>query len=696
MEPGLTSEPHGTMYHILIVDEEEHLLWALERNLFPERDDVTVHTANSGEEGLEILEQETVDLLISDIKMPGEIDGFQLILRAKEMAPDARVMIITAFGTHRIQNFAERMGISHYIEKPFTVDELRGAVQEVIDEHEGFQGVLSDLELTDIIQMLCLSKRTALLHLKHRERRGRIVFDTGDVVHAQFDGEIGAEAVYEMLSLRQGDIFMQSDFEPVERSIDIGWQDLLLEAVKRTDEARMEQQQERTRQELGSLSEATALGTGEELAPSEEASENEPQRTQTPIGVAAATMGGEESESNEEESTGLGNESSSGMFFSEEELQEIEEASEAAVEEDAASESDESDASSQIEESSQPEADQSTPQMVEDREEPAEVEDPHEPGEPLREEAPTAEFQIEDWAKAATMYPEDAEKPPSNQQHGEVDGGDDLSTAAVGARSDGEASGDRPPSHSGAFAAVSSRDSGEFDTLDNGMPAGTEASLGADGEAEPPVDASGPFASVRERTGRGNDGVQSASPAGVESREFSGGNQTRGAGKRQRTGTSPGMAVLNPNATPASEPTEESSEEQQPVAPQQQSSSSDVLDSFVDECSGLMATALVSVEQGRITEQVDVAYGGGLATDALGERLSEFFSRAEQSVAALGQHDQLRELQLVLDDAYLLLRSVEQTPLIHIAVVDREISLGIALVLMRQFADQLSQGMATQ
>src|SRR5699024_5459782 len=143
-----------------------------------------------------------------------------------------------------IQNFAERIGISHYIEKPFTVDELRQAVLEVLDEEEGFQGVLSDLELTDIIHMLCLARRTAIWHLKHRDHRGKIVFDGGEVVHGEFDGVIGAEAIYQMLELRQGDIFMQSDYEPVKRTVTMGWQDLLLEGVKRTDERRMQEMSE--------------------------------------------------------------------------------------------------------------------------------------------------------------------------------------------------------------------------------------------------------------------------------------------------------------------------------------------------------------------------------------------------------------------------------------------------------------------
>jgi DNA-binding response OmpR family regulator/predicted regulator of Ras-like GTPase activity (Roadblock/LC7/MglB family) len=226
------------MYNVLIVDEEEHLLAALEQNLFPERDDIAIATASDGETGIEKLKDNHIDLLISDIKMPGKIDGFQLILRAKEMAPDARVIIMTGFGNNRVQNFADRIGITHYIEKPFNTSELRDAILEILDEKEGFQGVLSDLELTDIIQMLCLARRTALLHLKHRDHRGRIVFDSGEVVHAEFDDLVGEDAVYRMLALRQGDIFMQSDFQNSERTIEIGWQDVLFEGLKRADEER--------------------------------------------------------------------------------------------------------------------------------------------------------------------------------------------------------------------------------------------------------------------------------------------------------------------------------------------------------------------------------------------------------------------------------------------------------------------------
>lgn len=277
------------MYNILIVDEEEHLLWALEKNLFPDRDDIHVVTANSGEQGIEALQAGDVDLLVSDIKMPGRVDGFQLILRAKEISPESRVIIMTAFGTARIQNFADRIGITHYIEKPFNVSELRDAILELLDEKQGFQGVLSDLELTDIIQMLCLAKRTALLHLKYRDHRGKIVFEKGDILHSEFDDVVGDEAVFKMLALKQGDIFMQSDFQVDQRTVTMSWQDLLFEGVKRADESH--------------------------LGPDEDGTDD---NTDTGMGISAAVV-----DKIVEATSDLSQETSF-PFFSEEELAEIE------------------------------------------------------------------------------------------------------------------------------------------------------------------------------------------------------------------------------------------------------------------------------------------------------------------------------------------------------------------------------------
>ena len=605
------------MYHILIVDEEEHLLWALERNLFGDRDDVLVHTASSGEEGLAKLEEESIDLLISDIKMPGDVDGFQLILRAKEKVPDARVMIITAFGTHRIKNFAERIGISHYIEKPFTVDELRNAVLEIIDEKEGFQGVLSDLELTDIIQMLCLAKRTALLHLKHRDHRGRIVFDTGDVVHAEFDDLQGEEAVYQMLDLRQGDIFMQSDFEAEERTIDIGWQDLLLEGVKRTDEQRLEAEQERARQEREaraqeqeeekSVEEAT--GPGNETSEVSDADLEEADlwerdasgRTKTPIGMRAPTFsdfGGEEPTFRAPQIE----EASSGMFFSEEELDEISRASEAAIDE------------SELDDEEGSDAEAETQQSEEGLHQ--ELEEESSAGE--REEPPTVEVSREMFAAVVQQSTRDS-----------------LSQAEV-----------------------------------------TQ-------EEEPSI------SSV-------DQGWAAAVGFSPESSEVSEVEETSNSASRprRRSSTSPGMTAVSAAAI-----TEESGEFEMFAAPALSGRNFDsnegpdtsidqvgIVDNFIKECPGLKALAVVPLDASAPTQFINLGYADSIEGAELSAGLAHLFQHAEKSARALFEDDTVEELQFILDAEYLLMRAVTGHPVIHMAVIDRQVSLGIAVVLMRQMA----------
>lgn len=80
--------------------------------------------ASSGEEGLRLLEEEEVELVITDIRMPG-MDGMDVLRRVKELSPQVPVMIITAYGTVETAVEAMRIGAFDYITKPFNRAELK-------------------------------------------------------------------------------------------------------------------------------------------------------------------------------------------------------------------------------------------------------------------------------------------------------------------------------------------------------------------------------------------------------------------------------------------------------------------------------------------------------------------------------------------------------------------------------------------
>ena len=187
------------MKKILIVDDEEDMIWSLQKNLNHESLKANILTASSGEEALKVLDENPVDLIITDIKMPG-ISGLDLLVEVKNRFPNTGVIVMTAYPSPEYKNEAMDKGGLHYIEKPFDINELRKIVKDALKETNLFQGTVAGVELSDIIQLNCLSKTTTALAVKTADDEGIIYFDKGNIVHAACNGIVGEEAFYELLS----------------------------------------------------------------------------------------------------------------------------------------------------------------------------------------------------------------------------------------------------------------------------------------------------------------------------------------------------------------------------------------------------------------------------------------------------------------------------------------------------------------
>ncbi len=114
---------------ILIIDDDTSLRRVLEYNL--QEAGYAVGTAASGEEGLQLFDEVSPALVITDMKMPG-MDGMQVLKAIKERSPETLVIMITAFGTVDIAVEAMKSGAYDYITKPFNRDELRLTVAKAL------------------------------------------------------------------------------------------------------------------------------------------------------------------------------------------------------------------------------------------------------------------------------------------------------------------------------------------------------------------------------------------------------------------------------------------------------------------------------------------------------------------------------------------------------------------------------------
>ncbi|GAB4379699.1 MAG: hypothetical protein Kow0042_29350 [Calditrichia bacterium] len=221
---------------VLVVDDEEDLTWTLSKKLSKDKDKFELIAVNSGREAIEVLNQLPVDLVITDVRMP-EVSGLELLVEIKEKFPQTKVVIMTAYGSSDVQKSANERGCFRYIEKPFEINELRELILEALTEKKGFRGSVADFQLSDIIQLNCLGRLTSALQVNTEQGSGLIFFEEGNIVHAETRTLEGENAFYHIMSWEGGEFVVKRNLKAPRETINKGWQSLLLEALKRSDEA---------------------------------------------------------------------------------------------------------------------------------------------------------------------------------------------------------------------------------------------------------------------------------------------------------------------------------------------------------------------------------------------------------------------------------------------------------------------------
>lgn len=93
------------------------------------------------------------------------------------------------------------------------------------------------MELTTLIQFICIQKRRLGLSLTNGSEAGYILFDNGDVVHAETEGIEGEDAIIRLLDWDDGNFSTFDETEIKRRTINMSWDKLLMEAVVKLDEA---------------------------------------------------------------------------------------------------------------------------------------------------------------------------------------------------------------------------------------------------------------------------------------------------------------------------------------------------------------------------------------------------------------------------------------------------------------------------
>ena len=125
------------MNTILIVDDEENTRIGLAKLLY--QDGYQAEAVANGFEALDYLGKKTVDLVITDINMPG-MNGLVFLRELTQSYPDIKVIMITAYGG--VGSYLESMNLGplEYLNKPFNVEKLRAAIRRTINQSVSLSG----------------------------------------------------------------------------------------------------------------------------------------------------------------------------------------------------------------------------------------------------------------------------------------------------------------------------------------------------------------------------------------------------------------------------------------------------------------------------------------------------------------------------------------------------------------------------
>jgi len=224
------------MKKVLIVDDEVKLLKMLNKALSIDNHLYEVILADNADKAIEILADEDISLVVSDIKMPG-MTGIELFAIIRVTCPDLKVIFMTAYATDMIRKAVEANSRLLLIEKPFSHHKLREMIHGILDEKKtGFDGVLKDMELTDIIQMCCLSSGDVSIHVSEGLKKGIVVIRNGEITHSECEKLKGEKAFYKILSWKGGKFEILKDIDYKDKTIDKDWKYLLIEGTRLSDE----------------------------------------------------------------------------------------------------------------------------------------------------------------------------------------------------------------------------------------------------------------------------------------------------------------------------------------------------------------------------------------------------------------------------------------------------------------------------
>ena len=241
LDDGLDTQSISARHRILIVDPDPEETAVLEVQFASQGYEVSIERSIEG--ALRCLHAEKFDVVVSEVKLP-DGEGFKLL---EHMGENSHAQVPLLFVTsERAQSSVNRgleLGAADYVVKPASSAVVLAKAGRVIANSRakepggrGVSGSLQEMALPDLIQIIASGRKSGILKVNSGKLQGELMFQNGSIHDARFGDLVGADGVYGILRLTEGNFTLEPETTPVEDVIGIPTHHLLLEAMRRLDE----------------------------------------------------------------------------------------------------------------------------------------------------------------------------------------------------------------------------------------------------------------------------------------------------------------------------------------------------------------------------------------------------------------------------------------------------------------------------
>ncbi len=223
--------------NVLVVDDDRILRHLIKKKFQAQADVFTTLLAPDGLEAVQVLKDNPVSIVVTDLHMP-HMDGFSLLAHMSEKYPDIPVIVLTAYSTPQSKKRVLATGAAAFIEKPFVVEDLADSIISSLEkESEG--GTLQTVSIDMFLQLVEMEQKTCTIRVinKETEKKGVLFFKGGILLDARIRDMHGKEAAYEIFSWDSPSLSIQDKCVLNQRVIKEDLQAVLFDAMRLKDEA---------------------------------------------------------------------------------------------------------------------------------------------------------------------------------------------------------------------------------------------------------------------------------------------------------------------------------------------------------------------------------------------------------------------------------------------------------------------------